>query len=59
MKYGQLVEGNVRNIFLEKSYSKCCGETSLRRFSEKSKLGIFLDQLPEILCSLFLVHAQL
>ena len=28
MKYfGQLIESNVRNIFLEKSYRKCGGET--------------------------------
>ena len=27
MKFGQLVEYNVRNIFVEKSYTKCGGET--------------------------------
>ena len=35
MKFGQLIECNMRNIFLEKSYTKCCGETSHRPFSEK------------------------
>ena len=35
MKFGQLIERNVRNIFLEKSYTKCCGETIARPFSEK------------------------
>ena len=27
MKFGQLIEYNMRNIFGEKSYSKCGGET--------------------------------
>ena len=44
MKFGQLIECNMRNIFLEKSYTKCDGETSLRPFSEKLKLSISLDQ---------------
>ena len=26
MKFGQLIEYNMRNIFLEKSYTKCGGE---------------------------------
>ena len=25
MKFGHLIEGNMRNIFLEKSYAKCGG----------------------------------
>ena len=28
MKIGQLLEYNMTNIFLEKSYTKCGGETS-------------------------------
>ena len=24
MKFGQLIEYNIRNIFLEKSYTRCC-----------------------------------
>ena len=44
MKFGQLVEYSMRNIFLEKSYRKCSGETSPRLFSGKLKLGISLDQ---------------
>ena len=27
MKFGQLIECNMRNIFHEKSYGKCGGET--------------------------------
>ena len=42
MKFGQL-ECNMRNIFLEKSYTKCDGETSPRPFSEKLKLSISLN----------------
>ena len=40
MKFGQLMEYNMKNIFLEKSYTKCDGETSSRPFSGKSKLII-------------------
>ena len=43
MKFGQLIEYNMRNIFLEKSYTKCGGETSPRLFSGKLKLSISLD----------------
>ena len=35
MKFGQLIEYNIRNIFLEKSYSKCGGEASHRPFYKK------------------------
>ena len=44
MKFGQLIECNMRNIFLEKSYTKWGGETVPRPFSQKSKLIISLDQ---------------
>ena len=44
IKFGQLIGYNMRNIFLEKSYTKCGGETSHRPFSEKLKFGISLDQ---------------
>ena len=44
MKFGQLIEYNLRNIFLEKSYTKCGGETSPRPFSGKLKLSITQDQ---------------
>ena len=33
MKFGQLMKYD-RNIFLEKSYTKCGGETILRTFSK-------------------------
>ena len=44
MKFGQLIERKMRNIFLEKSYIKSSGEISPRLFSEKLKLSISLDQ---------------
>ena len=44
MKFGRLIEYKIRNIFLEKSYTKCGGETIPRPFSKKSKLSISLDQ---------------
>ena len=40
VKFGQLIECNMRKIFIEKSYTKCNGETSPRAFSEKLKLSI-------------------
>ena len=44
MKFGQLIEYNMRYIFLEKSYAECGGETCPRPFSEKSKVSILLSQ---------------
>ena len=44
MKFGQLIECNIRNIFLEKSYTKYDGETSPRPFSGKLKFSISLNQ---------------
>ena len=44
MKFGQLIECDMRNIFLERSYTKCGGETSPRPFSEKLKFSVSLDQ---------------
>ena len=35
MKFGQFIKCNMRNIFLEKSYTRCGGETSPRPFPEK------------------------
>ena len=43
MKFCQLIEFNIITI-LEKSYTKCDGETSPRPFTEKLKLSISLDQ---------------
>ena len=35
MKFSQLIEYNMRNIFLEKSFAKYGGETNPRPFSKK------------------------
>ena len=44
VKFGQLMEYKMRNIFLEKSYTKCVGEIIPNPFSKLSKLSISLDQ---------------
>ena len=44
MKFDQLIECNTRNIFLERSYIKCGGETVPRPFSGKSNLTISMNQ---------------
>ena len=59
MKFCQLIEYNMTNIFIETSYTECGGETSPRPFSEKSKLSISLDQQAKVLYSLFLLHVKL
>ena len=43
MKIGQLIDYNMRNIFVEKLYTKYAGETTPRPLSKKSKLSISLD----------------
>ena len=44
IKFGQSLEYNMINIFLETSYTKCGGETIPEPFLKISKLGISLDQ---------------
>ena len=44
MKFDQLIEYNMKDVFLEKSYTKCGGETIPRPFSKKSKLSVSLDK---------------
>ena len=44
IKFGQLIEYKVKNIFVEKSYTKCAAETIPRTLSKKSKSSISLDQ---------------
>ena len=44
MKFGRLIEWDMRNFFFEKLYAKCGRETSPRPFSEKLRLSISLDQ---------------
>ena len=59
METGQLIEYNLRNIFLEKSYARCAGGTIPRPFSKKSNLIISLDQYSKVLYILFPFFAKL
>ena len=58
MKSDQLIEYNMRNIFLEKSYIKFGEESNPRSFYKKSKLSISLDQQSKMLYRLFLWYVQ-
>ena len=58
MKFGQLIEHNKRNIFLEKYFTKWAEVTSPRGFTKKSKLTTSLNQRSKILYSLFLLFGQ-
>ena len=58
MKFGQLIECNLRNIFLEKSYTKCGRETIPRLFLKKSKLSITVDQCSKVLYILFILFGK-
>ena len=49
MTFGQLIEYNMRNNFLEKLYTKYSRETIPRPFSRKPKLSISLDQYSKVL----------
>ena len=40
MNFGQVIEYKMRNIFLEKSITKCVGKTILRHFFKKLKVSI-------------------
>ena len=59
MNFGHLIEYKMRDIFVEKSYTKYGKETSPRPFSGKLKLSISLDQYSKVLCSLFLLYPKL
>ena len=59
MKFSQLKEYDMRNIFVIKSYTKYAEETIPRPLSKKSKLNISLDQECQVLNSLFLLYANL
>ena len=49
----------MRNIFVEKSYPKCAGETIPRALSKKFELRISLDQQCKVSNGLFLLYANL
>ena len=56
MKIGQLIEYNMRNIFLQKSYETCGGETIPRIEQNRAYLGI---NTLKILRDLFLFYAKM
>ena len=43
MEFGQLIKYNMKNIFIEKSYTKYGGETIPKPFFKKSKVSIHLQ----------------
>ena len=59
IKFGQLIEYNLRNIFLEESCTKCGGETSFRPFFNESKLNISLDKYSKVLYIFFSLFTKL
>ena len=59
MKFGQLIEYNMRKIFLKKSYTEYGREFSSRPISEKLRFSISLNQLYKVLHSFFLFCAKL
>ena len=44
MRFGRFIESNMKNTFVEKSYTKSDAETIPRPLSKKSKLSKSLDQ---------------
>ena len=54
MNLSQLIECNMGNVFIEKSYTKCGEETIPRPFSKKSKFSI-----SNVLYSLILLDTNL
>ena len=59
MKFGQLIEYNIRKNFFKASYTKCGGQTSSRSFSGKLKLSLSLGQQSRYLYSMFLLCPKL
>ena len=50
MKVGQLIEYNMRNIYLEKSHTRCGGETRLRPFYKKFKIEHKFNKIVSTAC---------
>ena len=53
IRFGQLIEYNVKNLFLEESYKQCDEENYCRPFSDISP-----DQQFEVLYSFLLLYVQ-
>ena len=59
MKFGQLIDYNMKKIFVEILCTKYAGETIPRPLSKISKLSIALDQWFKVFNSLLLLYANL
>ena len=59
MKFGQLIEDNMRKFFLEKRYLNCRGENCFKSVPEKSKLCMSLELHSEILYRLLLLYVRM
>ena len=59
MKFGQLIEYNLRNIFLGNHTQKVMAKLFPDPFLKKSKWSISLDQYSKVLYILFLLFAKL
>ena len=59
MKFAHLIEYNMTNISVEKSHSKCAGETILGPLPKKLKLSISMGQWYKVLNNLFPLYANL
>ena len=59
MKVSQLIEYNMTNASVGKSYTKCAGKTISWTLPKISKLSKSLDQKCKVLNSLFLLYANL
>ena len=58
MNFGLLIEYNLRNIFLEKLYTKYGRESSPRSLYKKSKFNVSADQQSEMLWNYYLLYDQ-
>ena len=58
VKYDQVLEYNMRNIFPEKSYTKCGGDTFRGPFSKKLKLRISLGSVALLFIWFVLIVCQ-
>ena len=58
MKFGQLIEYNMRTMFHEKSYTKCGKETIPRSLSKKSRLSVPLDEYSKVLYFVFVCQVE-
>ena len=58
MRFGPFIEYSMRNIFLEKSYTKCGEVTSSRPFSGKLKLRISRDQYSKVFIQFVFIVSQ-